>query len=337
MTQTKAINLALQGGGAHGAFTWGVLDRLLVDGRVRIEGVSGTSAGAMNAAVLADGLRKNGPDGAREALHDFWQAVSDSTRGSLLQRTVLDALLSNWNLDYSPGYIGFDLLTRLASPYALNPLNINPLRDLVTELIDFDSARQCDQLKLFISATNVHTGRLRVFRQAEITADVLMASACLPLVFQAVEIDGVPYWDGGFTGNPALFPLFYECTSNDIVVVQINPQKTDYTPRSAREILNRLNEITFNASLNRELRSIEFVDRLLAQHRLDPERYAQILIHVIASTEMDQLNASSKLNAEWAFLQHLHDIGWRNTELWLDQHYDQLGHESSVDLTALMA
>jgi len=337
MTTPKAINLALQGGGAHGAFTWGVLDRLLADGRVLIEGVSGTSAGAMNAAVLADGLRKNGPDGARQTLRDFWRAVSNSARYSPLQRTVLDALLSHWNLDYSPGYVGFDLLTRLASPYELNPLNLNPLRDLVAELIDFDSARHCDQIKLFISATNVHTGRVRVFRQTEITADVLMASACLPLVFQAVEIDGTPYWDGGYTGNPALFPLFYECASDDIVIVQINPQKINYTPRSAREILNRLNEITFNASLNRELRAVEFVDRLLEQHKLDPERYSKILIHLIASTEMDQLNASSKLNAEWDFLLHLHDIGWRNTGLWLDAHFDQLGQESSVDLTALMA
>ncbi|MCB1808172.1 MAG: patatin-like phospholipase family protein, partial [Candidatus Competibacteraceae bacterium] len=275
MTEPKAINLALQGGGAHGAFTWGVLDRLLTDQRIRIEGISGTSAGAMNAAVLADGMRKGGPEQARQSLHDFWRAVSNSARFSPLQRTALDALLSNWNLDHSPGYVGFDLLTRLTSPYDLNPLNINPLRDLVAELIDFDSARRCDQVKLFISATNVHTGRVRVFRQTEITADVLMASACLPLVFQAVEIDNVPYWDGGYTGNPALFPLFYECTSNDIVIVQINPQKINYTPRSAREILNRLNEITFNASIQRELRSIEFVDRLLEQHRLDPEHYSK--------------------------------------------------------------
>ena len=335
MAEPKAINLALQGGGAHGAFTWGVLDRLLADGRVCIEGISGTSAGAMNAAVLADGLRKGGPEQARQALRDFWRAVSNSARFSPVQRTALDALLSNWNLDYSPGYIGFDLLTRLASPYDLNPLNINPLRDLVAELIDFDSARRCDQIKLFISATNVHTGRIRVFRQAEITPDVLMASACLPLVFQAVEIDGVPYWDGGYTGNPALFPLFYECASDDIVIVQINPQKVHYTPRRAHEILNRLNEITFNASLNRELRTIEFVDRLLEQHRLDPERYSKILVHLIASAEMDQLNASSKLNAEWDFLIHLHDIGWRNTGLWLDANYARLGRESSVNLRAL--
>ena len=335
VVQPKAINLALQGGGAHGAFTWGVLDRLLADGRVCIEGISGTSAGAMNAAVLADGLRKGGPEQGRQALHDFWRAVSNSARFSPIQRTALDALLSNWNLDYSPGYIGFDLLTRLASPYDLNPLNINPLRDLVAELIDFDSARHCEQIKLFISATNVYTGRIRVFRQTEITPDVLMASACLPLVFQAVEIDGVPYWDGGFTGNPALFPLFYECESDDIVIVQINPQKTDHTPRSAREILNRLNEITFNASLNRELRSIEFVDRLLEQHKLDPRRYSKILVHLIASAEMDRLNASSKLNAEWDFLLHLHDIGWRNTGLWLDANYAKLGRESSVDLRAM--
>lgn len=332
---SKIINLALQGGGAHGAFTWGVLDCLLADGRIKIEGISGTSAGAMNAAVLADGFRKGGADQARQALHDFWRAVSNSARFSPLQRSAIDALFNNWNLDYSPGYIGFDLLTRLTSPYDFNPLNINPLRDLIAELIDFDSARACDQIKLFISTTNVHTGRIRVFKQTELSPDVLMASACIPHIFQAVEIDGVPYWDGGYTGNPALFPLFYECTSNDIIIVQINPQQTNCTPQNAREILNRLNEITFNASLNRELRMIEFVTRLLEQHKLDPQNYSKILVHLIASEEMDRLNASSKLNAEWDFLLHLHNIGWRNTKLWLNANYKHLGEQSSIDLTAM--
>ncbi|MDX1605961.1 MAG: patatin-like phospholipase family protein, partial [Candidatus Competibacterales bacterium] len=237
MSEPHLVNLALQGGGAHGAYTWGVLDRLLDDGRVRIEGLSGTSAGAMNAVVLADGMRRGGPEGAREALHDFWRGVSDAASVmSPVQRTPLDVFLGNWNLYHSPGYLWLDLLSRLASPSDINPLNLNPLRDLVERLVDFDSARHCERIKLFVSATNVRTGRIRVFERERIDADVVMASACLPLLFQAVEIDGEHYWDGGYSGNPALFPFFYRCSSSDIVVVQINPIEIDYVPQSAREI-----------------------------------------------------------------------------------------------------
>lgn len=335
MSKAKLINLALQGGGAHGAFTWGVLDKLLAEGRVRIEGISGTSAGAMNAVVLADGMRKDGPDGARQALHDFWHGVSKVAQLSPLQRTPLDALMGNWNLDYSPAYQFMDLLSRSASPYDLNPLNINPLKDLLMDLVDFDSARSCDRIKLYISATNVRTGRIRVFAQHELSADVVMASACLPMVFQAVEIDGEAYWDGGYMGNPALFPMFQGCTSPDIVIVQINPLEVEKIPKTAHDILNRLNEITFNASLLKELRAIDFVDRLLEQHKLDDAQYRKMLIHMIATPELDALNASSKLNAEWSFLLHLHDIGWRTADTWLDQNHDRIGQASSIDINAL--
>ena len=332
----KPVNLALQGGGAHGAFTWGVLDRLLEDDRLSIEAISGTSAGAMNAVVAADGLMRDGPEGARDGLSRFWQAVSEAGRSSPIQRSPIDVFMGNWSLDNSPTYLFFDLFSRIASPYETNPLNINPLRDLLESSVDFEVVRSCDRMKVFVSATNVETGRVKVFDRHQLTADMVMASSCLPLLFQAVEIDGVPYWDGGFMGNPVLFPFFNACVSDDILIVQINPITRPGVPRSAREILNRMNEISFNSSLLREFRAIDFVARLLEDGKLDPERYSHILVHRIeAEDEIKPLGASSKLNAEWAFLQHLFGIGRAAADDWLDEHYDSLGKHSTVDLRAM--
>ncbi len=332
----KPVNLALQGGGAHGAFTWGVLDRLLEDGRIEIEAISGTSAGAMNAVVVADGLMQAGKAGAREALRTFWRAVSDSARTSPIRRTPIDALMGSWNLDYSPAFHFFDLATRMASPYALNPLNINPLRDLIAEQVDFDRVRSCDKMQLFISATNVETGRVKVFRRDELTPDAVMASACLPFIFHAVEIDGVPYWDGGYMGNPVLFPFFRHCRSDDIVVVQINPIVREGTPQTAREIMNRVNEISFNSSLLREFRAIDFVDRLLEEGRIDKEKYKHVLVHRIdANDDLTPLGASSKLNAEWEFLTHLFEIGRAAASEWLNKNYEDLGKRSTVNIREL--
>ncbi len=329
----KSIRLALQGGGAHGAFTWGVLDKLLEDGRVHIDAISGTSAGAMNGVVAADGLVAGGEDGARAALEKFWRAVSGAARMSPLQRTPWDAATGNWSLDASPGFVFFDLVNRLSSPYDLNPLNINPLRDIVDDLVDFDRVRRCTDMDLFVSATNVHTGRVRVFTRERMTLDMVMASACLPHVFQAVEIDGVPYWDGGYMGNPSLFPLYDEGHGCDIAIVQINPIERAETPKSAREILNRVNEITFNASLLKELRAIEFVQRLLAEGKLEGASYRHINVHIIESTkDILPLGASSKMNGEWAFLRHLFDIGREAADEWLDTCFEYVGERSSVDL-----
>jgi NTE family protein len=333
---SKAINLALQGGGAHGAFTWGVLDRLLQDERIVIEAISGTSAGAMNAVVVADGIMADGYEGARSALYDFWKAIGDAAHFSPIQRNLIDVFMGNWNLDYSPGYLFFDLLNRVTSPYDLNPLNLNPLRDLLDEMIDFERVRSCDEIKIFVSATNVETGRVEVFDRHKLDADQVMASACLPFMFQAVEIDGVPYWDGGYMGNPVLFPFFHSCRSHDVVIVQINPIVRKGTPKTARAILERVNEITFNSSLLREFRAIDFVDRLLEEGRLDPDRYEKVLLHRIeADDELTPLGASSKLNAEWAFLRHLFDIGRRAADVWLDRNFDDLGERSTLDLRAL--
>jgi NTE family protein len=333
----KPVNLALQGGGSHGAFTWGVLDKFLEDDRVSVEAISGTSAGAMNAVVVADGLMRGGPAGAREALGSFWRAVSRAARTSPLRRSCWDVMTGNWNLDHSPAYLGMDLLSRMASPYDLNPLNLNPLRDLLLSQVDFDRVRSCNRVKLFISATRVRDGKVTVFDRTHLDADRVMASACLPYLFQAVEVDGEAYWDGGYMGNPALYPFAYRCTSSDVIIVQINPLCCRETPRTAREILNRVNEITFNGSLLKELRAIEFVTRLLDEGALDPNRYKRMRIHMVsAESALGPLNASSKLNAEWDFLLHLHDIGWRTAADWLDRHYDRLGTASTVDLRSLI-
>lgn len=338
MKSIKRINVALQGGGAHGAFTWGVLDRLLEDGRIGFEAISGTSAGAMNAVVVADGFMKGGPDGARQALHDFWKAVSRESTKSPIQRSPLAILTGSWSLDDSPGFISFDLMTRLVSPYEFNPYDYNPLKDLIEAQIDFERVTACDKIKLFISATNVHTGHVKVFTCGEITSNVVMASACLPFLFHAVEIDGVPYWDGGYMGNPALFPFFNACASRDVVLVQINPIERKTTPRTMREILDRVNEIAFNSSLMKELRAIEFVARLIDAGKLDPADYKEVLLHRIhATNEIATFSASSKFNAEWAFLTHLRNIGRDAAATWLEQHYGRVGKESSVDIRTLFA
>lgn len=329
----KSINLALQGGGSHGAFTWGVLDYFMEDGRVSVEGITGTSAGAMNAAVLAQGYMDGGADGAREALEQFWRQVAYMGRMSPIKRSPLSILTGRWDVDDSPAYLMLDLFSRVASPYDTNPLNINPLRDLVESTIDFEKVRACNELKLFVAATNVHTGKIKVFNREELTADMILASACLPSYFQAVEIDGVPYWDGGYVGNPPLYPLFRTTKSKDIAIVQINPVERNETPKSAIEIQNRINEISFNSSLLRELRAIEFVTRQLRENNLDRERYSEVFVHRIEATEqINPLSASSKINSEWAFLTHLRDIGRESAKAFLDKHYATLGKESTLDL-----
>jgi NTE family protein len=332
MAKPKVIELALQGGGAHGAYTWGVLDRLLEDDRIIIEGICGTSAGAMNAVVVADGLDTGGKEGARQALKNFWSAVSRAGASSPFKQTWLDRLQGSWNLDYSPGYIFFDNLSRLLSPYQLNPFNISPVSDLISSLVDFEHVRHCEGIKLFVVATNVRTGMQKIFNRQEMTADMVMASACLPYVFQAVEIDGEAYWDGGYMGNPALFPLVDLTESQDIVIVQINPVHREEIPRTAPEIFNRINEITFNASLIKEIRSIAILKDLIKTANLEDQRFRDVLFHLIASDEeLNPLSVSSKLNTEWEFLLHLHDVGYRTTSNWLDQNYDDLGKRSTLN------
>jgi NTE family protein len=324
----KTVLLALQGGGAHGAFTWGVLDALLEDGRLAIEAVTGASAGAMNAVVMVEGWLEGGVKGAREQLETFWHRVSRDGRLPPGQRALLNGLLGYWSSD-----LWADVFARAWSPYEANPLNINPLRDTIDDLIDFDTVRACRDVKIFVTATNVWTGKVAVFRESELTADHLMASACLPTVFQAVEIDGQPYWDGGYMGNPALFPLFYESVSDDILLVQINPVERRETPRTVQEIQNRLTEITFNGNLLRELRAVEFVTRLIDEGKLSPREYKRVLMHRIDGTGvLDDYEASSRSNAGWEFFLHLRDAGRATAQRWLEANYDAIGTRATLDL-----
>ncbi len=332
----KHINLALQGGGAHGAFTWGVLDYLLEDGRLEIDAISGTSAGAMNAVALADGMLEGGADGARAQLERFWKAISTNSRLSPIQRSIFDKLLGVWSMDNSPGLIWLDMMQNFYNPYDFNPANINSIKDLLNAEINFDNVQKCSKIKVFVAATNVRTGKIKVFDQTRLDADRVMASACLPALFQAVEIDGESYWDGGYMGNPALFP-FYQGTKAsdilDILIVQINPIERKDIPRTSREIADRVNEITFNASLLRELRAIEFVSRLIEQGKLSNADYSKINIHRISALdELSDLTASSKLNAEWDFFVYLKDHGRHAAKLWLDANFDDIGQRSTVDL-----
>ena len=329
----KAINLALQGGGAHGALTWGVLDHLLEDGRLSIEGISATSAGAMNAAVLAQGFMADGREGARLALESFWRAVSTAGSASPLQPSLFDRWSGNWNMDYSAAYLAFDVLTRMFAPQQLNPLGVNFMRDLLVETIDFERLRRCTDLKLYISATSVRSGKIKIFEAHEISADVLMASACLPFLYEAVEIDGEPYWDGGYLGNPAIYPLIYGCDSPDVLVIRVNPIQREDPPRTARGILNRINEISFNSSLMREMRAIAFVTRLIDDGTVKDGRLKRMLIHSIEADEyVAGLGYSSKLNPDWDFLTHLRDIGRERTRVWLAANVDKVGVQSSIDI-----
>ncbi len=331
----KTINLALQGGGAFGAFTWGVLDGLLRDERIDFEAISGTSAGAMNAVVLADGLMRDGVDGARERLRDFWHGVSrEGARGGATS-DVMRGILGFWDMPGFSPFAAFERFAKMMAPYGTDPLSINPLRGILEELVDFDTVRANDALKLFISATNVRNGKIRVFSGDEITADAILASACLPFLFRAVEIDGEAYWDGGYMGNPALFPFFTETECADILLVQVNPVWREDVPRSAHAIMERVSEITFNASLLREFRAIDFVNRLMDENRLDPKRYKRNRIHRIDATEaLSRYGASKKLDTSRRFFDELHEAGLAAAREWLTAHYDDIGVRSTLDLRA---
>jgi NTE family protein len=333
----KPVNLALQGGGAHGAFTWGVLDRLCEEPRISIEGISATSAGAMNGAVFASGLAKDGREGARAALEAYWKRVAKAGELSPLRPNIFDKLLGFTSTGESPAFLAFDLMTRILSPYQFNPLNLNPLRTLLQQSVDFDALRsdKCP-VKLFLSATNVRTGKVKIFGNDEITTDAVLASSCLPFLFQAIEIDGEAYWDGGYMGNPAIFPLIYGCKSHDVVIVHINPIERAKLPRTASEIMNRINEISFNSSLMREMRAVSFVTKLIDDGKLDDPSFSRMLIHAIADDGMMcRLGVASKMSTEWEFLTRLRDTGRACADAWIAQNFDALGNSSTVDIGAM--
>jgi NTE family protein len=369
------VDLALQGGGSHGAFTWGVLDRLLQDEGIRVAGVSGTSAGALNAAVLATGMARGGPAAAREALGAFWRDVASTGacfgssvpasrwfddmpglfygqgngQGQGGPASVGQAPTGGFGWPFALPMTGFQsmqwptvfpmpfaqkmaewawrwpaILSKFASPYQFNPLGLNPLRDV---------ALRNGPLKLFITATSVHTGQAEVFKGDRLSIDALLASACLPHLFQAVEIDGVPYWDGGYTGNPALWPLIYDTDAVDMILVKINPLERRETPKTPMEIADRVSEITFNAGLAGELRAIAFVTRLMEEDRLEPQRYKNLRLHMVHDEDqLAALGPQSKLDTGWDFLQALHGMGWQAAEHWLGEHRRHLGVKATLDV-----
>jgi NTE family protein len=334
-TGRKSINLALQGGGAHGAFAWGAIDTLLADGRIDIEAISATSAGAMNAVVLADALTDGDRQHARERLTAFWKAIADAGAQYNPVKPLRDWSGRALPVEQSPFYWMFDTMIRVFSPYQLNPFNFNPLRDVLNRHVDFEKLRSTKGINVHLCATNVETGRVRIFNRNELTADTVLASACLPLLFQTIEIEGSNYWDGGYIGNPAIFPLIYSSKSCDVVIVHINPIVRRGVPKSAPEIMNRINEISFNSSLMREMRAIAFVTKLIDQKKLKASEMKQMLIHSIRDDEaMTAHSIASKMSPDWQFLCSLRDSGSAVTESWLCAHYRDLGGRSSVDLEA---
>jgi NTE family protein len=331
----KAINLALQGGGSHGAFAWGALDSILDDGRIDIEAISATSAGAMNAVVLADALTDGDRDHARERLSVFWKAIADAGSTYNPVRPLRDWSGRALPVEQSPFYWMFDTMTRLFSPYQLNPINFNPLRQVLEQHVDFEKLRRTKGIAVHLCATNVETGKVRIFNRAEVTPDTVLASACLPILFQTIEIEGAHYWDGGYIGNPAIFPLIYGSHSCDVVIIHINPIVRHGVPKTAAEIVNRINEISFNSSLMREMRAIAFVTRLIEQGKLKASGMKQMLIHSIRDDEaMTAHSVASKMNPDWEFLCELKESGRATTQRWLRAHYTDIGQRSSVDLQA---
>lgn len=330
MTKDKIqLLIALQGGGSHGALGWGVLDRLLDEDRFDISAISGTSAGAMNAAFFASGLAKNGPTGAKAALRAFWRAVSRLGSFSPIQRSGFAKASGNWSLDLNPAYLWFDLISRVWSPYQTNPMNHHPLKALLTELLDLGALNSDAAPRVFLTATNVRTGTARVFTQPDITVDTILASAALPSLFQAVEIDGDPYWDGGYTGNPSLFPLVQHQHGVDLLLIQTNPFERDETPKTARDISNRLNEITFNSALMKELR--------IAMHyrTLHPEHSRTRLHRVLCDADLAEFSPSAKLNVEWAYLDRLFERGRAQASGFLDTRGALIGHDATFDPAVL--
>lgn len=344
--QPKLINLALQGGGAHGAFAWGVLDALLEDGRINFDGISATSAGAMNATILAYGMVQGGNDGAREALHDFWENVSQLTFPTELRKAmrlinenpVIAMFGGTDGLFYQYGFGVFNNFTEHFSPYQFNPLNLNPLKQVLDEKVDFDKLRRQSKIKLFICATNVKNNRIKIFSNEDLTVDSVMASACLPMLFQAVEIDGEFYWDGGYVGNPALYPLFYKTKTDDMLVVHINPIERDDLPTRPHEIINRVNELSFNSSLLREFRAVAFIQKMLNEGWIKDEfrhhiSHQQFFMHSIRADKiMNEFCIASKYNTSWQFLCGLRDGGRATAKIWLENNFDNIGKCSTLDL-----
>ena len=322
-----SVSLALQGGGSHGAFTWGVLDRLLEDTSLQVEGVSGTSAGSINAAALACGMIKGEHEGSKKELEKFWRALSHSSGAFNPYQT--------WHSTFGFDVFSFwnNMFSQVFSPSQLNPFNYNPLQGILRKTIDFDALQKTNAIKLFISATNVETNRVKIFENNELCEEALLASSCLPTFFQAVKWKENYYWDGGYMANPMLEPLIYNCGTKDIIIVPINPIHRKGAPTTSREILDRLNEITFNASLMREIRDLIKMEKLSTSSPTD-NPFMGVRLHCIQNEKfMRSLGANSKYNTDWAFLRELKDVGRETAHQWIKENFKSLGKKATMDLT----
>lgn len=333
--KTKKLDLALQGGGAHGAFTWGVIDRLLDDERIEIEGVCGTSAGAMNGVCTVYGLKKGGRNLAKHILVKFWHKISEAGKLSPLQPSVLDKMLSPGNMDFSPSYKLFNYSTENFTPKQLNPLKFNPLEKILNEVINFDELHEFSPPKLFVCATNVKTCEPKIFGFKDITAKTILASACLPYMYDAVEIDGEYYWDGGYMGNPIIQPLIdHTEDTDDVLLVQINPKTIHKVPNTIEEIRDRVNELSFNSSLLLELKMIELKQQLLLEGvTLNGTIKPCFLHNISADKDLHDLNLSSKLNTSWDFIMYLKDLGYKACDKWLAENFEHIGKKNTLKLT----
>ena len=331
--KTKIINLALQGGGSHGAFTWGVLDRLLQDERLGFEGISGASSGAINAAVMACGFAKDGREGARNALKNFWEVLSS-------QNLFFPAALTSFGEPDHPFLDTYLALTRIFAPGQLNPLDMNPLRELVTESIEFEYLRNNCPIKLFIAATQVRTGKLKIFENRDMSIDTLLASACLPSIHHPVKINGESYWDGGIAGNPPVFPLIFNCSHTDIMIVVIHPLEIADTPTTVEEIRERTVDLGFNTAFLREMRAIAFCKNMIAGDWLASgklhNKMKQSHIHLIRDQALaSQYTSRSRYNTLPSFINLLYNEGHAAADVWLESNFGMIGKQSSVDLTSL--
>lgn len=328
----KSLGLALQGGGAHGAFTWGVLDALLEHGVFQIEGLSGTSAGAMNALSVAQGFAQGGFEGARQCLHSFWQGVSELDVSYFFRPTDADKIKGYHGLHNSPFFKGFSALQSMFSPYELNPHNVNPFADYLRSFFDIPLLKEAST-KIFLCATHVMSGKLKIFTNKDLSVESILASACLPWLFQAVQVDGEYYWDGGFVGNPAIFPIIYHCQTADVLVVQLTKMRRNTVPTTTREIIDRHKEITYNGCLMREMRSIAFISKLIDRGIIDRNRMKRLNMHLLRDEDVfSHLDLSSALNADWEFLMFLRDRGRATAHNWLAHHGHRVGVESTANI-----
>lgn len=334
-TKRKSIALGCQGGGAHGAFTWGVLDKILQDGRIDIEGASGTSSGGMNCLALAQGLIEGGKEGARKKLYEYWKTVGQKSKQIGMAPTPLDKYMRGHGIGFNPLFMTLKNIKKNFSPYEWNPTNHNPLSDIVKEVFNFKTISKNESCKVFLCATNVRTAKSKIFTGKEITHEAALASACLPQLFHTVRIKGEDYWDGGYSRNPAIFPLIQECKTPDVVVILLAPHNRDTTPKNVDDIRWRLQELsTINAVMD-ELRSIKRIRDLIDEGAIVQGKVKKVNMHIIENPKVfEDLDQTSALNADWDFFQHLFKKGRDTAEQWLDEKFDSIGVKSSIDLSS---